>query len=60
MRCLGDERISDSRRGYFALGCCYRAYGGLMSCLGDERSQKCGLFLWLTASLTVNGLPQRA
>nr|DAL56825.1 MAG TPA_asm: hypothetical protein [Caudoviricetes sp.]DAL79907.1 MAG TPA: hypothetical protein [Caudoviricetes sp.]DAR38645.1 MAG TPA: hypothetical protein [Caudoviricetes sp.] len=35
MRCLGDERISDSRRGYFALGCCYRAYGGLMSCLGD-------------------------
>ena len=30
MRCLGDKRISDSRRGYFALGCCDRAYGGLM------------------------------
>lgn len=30
MRRLGDKRISDSRRGYFALGCCDRAYGGLM------------------------------
>lgn len=34
-RRLGDERISDSRRGYFALGCCDRAYGGLMRRLGD-------------------------
>ena len=35
MRCLGDKRISDSRRGYFALGCCDRAYGGLKRRLGD-------------------------
>lgn len=36
MRCLGDKRISDSRRGYFALGCCDRAYGGLKRRFGDE------------------------
>ena len=42
-RRLGDERISDSRRGYFALGCCDRAYGGLMRRLGDERSSSNGL-----------------
>lgn len=35
MRRLGDKRISDSRRGYFALGCCDRAYGGLKRRLGD-------------------------
>lgn len=38
MRCLGDERISDSRRGYFALGCCYRAYGGLMRLLDRDEA----------------------
>ena len=35
MRRLGDKRISDSRRGYFALGCCDRSYGGLMRRLGE-------------------------
>ena len=38
MRCLGDERISDSRRGYFALGCCDRAYGGLMRRLDRDEA----------------------
>nr|DAP42531.1 MAG TPA: hypothetical protein [Caudoviricetes sp.] len=32
---MGDKRISDSRRGYFALGCCDRAYGGLKRRLGE-------------------------
>ena len=36
-RRLGDKRISDSRRGYFALGCCDRAYGGLMRRLGEAQ-----------------------
>lgn len=57
MRCLGDERISDSRRGYFALGCCDRAYSGLMRCLvnwsthedrhcfsGDSVHRGCGVY----------------
>jgi len=38
MRCLGDKRISDSRRGYFALGCCDRAYGGLMRLLDRDEA----------------------
>lgn len=37
-RRLGDERISDSRRGYFALGCCDRAYGGLMRLLDRDEA----------------------
>lgn len=41
-RRLGDKRISDSRRGYFALGCCDRAYGGLMRRL-DRDEDAAGL-----------------
>lgn len=51
MRRLGDERISDSRRGYFALGCCDRAYGGLMSCLGDAMDMRKYLAVIIAAAL---------
>lgn len=44
MRCLGDKRISDSRRGYFALGCCDRAYGGLMRRLGSIQIYRAIIF----------------
>ena len=52
MRCLGDKRISDSRRGYFALGCCDRAYGGLMRLLDRDEAAAgvSGKVFWSTHS----------